>query len=31
MALLLGWQFTLGEFVGGPLMNVLLAVIDALP
>ena len=25
MALLLGWQFTLGEFVGGPLMIVLLA------
>ena len=29
MALLLGWQFTLGEFVGGPLMIVLLAL--ALP
>src|SRR5436189_3137244 len=27
MALLLGWQFTLGEFVGGPLMIVLLAVL----
>jgi uncharacterized protein len=27
MALLLGWQFTLGEFVGGPLMIVLLAVV----
>jgi hypothetical protein len=26
MALILGWQFTLGEFVGGPLMIVLLAV-----
>ena len=26
MALLLGWQFTLGEFVGGPLMIVLMAV-----
>jgi uncharacterized membrane protein YraQ (UPF0718 family) len=26
MALLLGWQFTLGEFVGGPLMIVLIAV-----
>src|SRR5712691_674781 len=25
MALMLGWQFTLGEFVGGPLMIVLLA------
>src|SRR5919108_2903485 len=25
MALLLGWQFTLGEFIGGPLMIVLLA------
>jgi hypothetical protein len=25
MALLLGWQFTLGEFVGGPLMIVLMA------
>jgi hypothetical protein len=25
MALILGWQFTLGEFVGGPLMIVLLA------
>jgi uncharacterized protein len=25
MALVLGWQFTLGEFVGGPLMIVLLA------
>src|SRR3989442_4422338 len=25
MALLLGWQFVLGEFVGGPLMFVLLA------
>ena len=24
-ALILGWQFTLGEFVGGPLMIVLLA------
>jgi uncharacterized membrane protein YraQ (UPF0718 family) len=27
MALLLGWQFTLGEFVGGPLMIVSLALI----
>jgi hypothetical protein len=27
MALVLGWQFTLGEFVGGPLMIVLLAVV----
>src|ERR671934_28506 len=27
MALLLGWEFTLGEFVGGPLMIVLLAVV----
>src|SRR5213083_329090 len=27
MALLLGWQFTLAEFVGGPLMIVLLAVV----
>src|SRR5438309_1354063 len=26
MALLLGWQFVLGEFVGGPLMIVFLAV-----
>ena len=26
MALILGWRFTLGEFVGGPLMIVLLAV-----
>jgi uncharacterized membrane protein YraQ (UPF0718 family) len=26
MALLLGWQFVLGEFVGGPLMIVLLAI-----
>jgi hypothetical protein len=26
MALLLGWQFTLGEFVGGPLMIVLMAI-----
>lgn len=26
MALLLGWQFTLAEFVGGPLMIILLAV-----
>ena len=25
MALLLGWQFTLGEFVGGPMMIVLMA------
>src|ERR671934_268920 len=25
MAVLLGWQFTVGEFVGGPLMVVLLA------
>jgi uncharacterized membrane protein YraQ (UPF0718 family) len=27
MALLLGWQFTLAEFVGGPIMIVLLAVL----
>jgi uncharacterized membrane protein YraQ (UPF0718 family) len=27
MALVLGWEFTLGEFVGGPLMIVLLAVL----
>jgi len=27
MALILGWQFTLGEFVGGPLMIVLLAIL----
>src|SRR5881392_480298 len=27
MALLLGWQFTLGEFVGGPLMIVFLALV----
>jgi uncharacterized membrane protein YraQ (UPF0718 family) len=27
MALLLGWQFTLGEFIGGPLMIVLLALV----
>src|SRR6266853_415199 len=27
MALLLGWQFTLGEFVGGPLMIILLALL----
>jgi uncharacterized protein len=27
MALILGWQFTLGEFVGGPLMIVLLAIV----
>jgi uncharacterized membrane protein YraQ (UPF0718 family) len=27
MALILGWQFTVGEFVGGPLMIVLLAVL----
>src|SRR5437870_5287931 len=27
MALLLGWQFTVGEFVGGPLMIVLLALV----
>jgi uncharacterized protein len=27
MALLLGWQFVLGEFIGGPLMIVLLAVL----
>src|SRR6266571_4720931 len=26
MALLLGWQFTVGEFAGGPLMIILLAV-----
>ena len=27
MALLLGWEFVLGEFVGGPLMIVLLAIV----
>src|SRR3982751_385643 len=27
MALLLGWRFTLGEFVGGPLMILVLAVL----
>src|SRR6059036_4114253 len=27
MAVVLGWQFTLGEFVGGPLMIVLLALV----
>ena len=27
MALILGWQFTLAEFVGGPLMIVLLAIV----
>ena len=27
MALLLGWQFTLGEFIGGPLMIVLVALL----
>jgi uncharacterized membrane protein YraQ (UPF0718 family) len=27
MALILGWQFTLGEFVGGPLMIVFVAII----
>jgi uncharacterized membrane protein YraQ (UPF0718 family) len=27
MALILGWQFTLGEFLGGPLMIVLLALL----
>ncbi len=27
MALLLGWQFTLGEFIGGPLMIVLMALV----
>jgi uncharacterized membrane protein YraQ (UPF0718 family) len=27
LALLLGWQFTLGEFIGGPLMILLLAVL----
>src|SRR5713101_8407494 len=27
MAILLGWQFTLAEFVGGPLMIVMLAVL----
>jgi uncharacterized protein len=27
MALLLGWQFTLGEFVGGPLMIVVMALL----
>src|SRR5436189_2016090 len=27
LAVLLGWQFTLGEFVGGPLMIVLMALV----
>src|SRR3981189_560015 len=27
LALLMGWQFTLGEFVGGPIMIVVLAVL----
>src|SRR5215211_8333412 len=27
MAIMLGWQFTLGEFVGGPIMIVLLALL----
>ena len=27
MALLLGWQFTLGEFVGGPIMIILIALV----
>src|ERR671934_43122 len=27
MALILGWQFTVGEFVGGPLMIVMLALL----
>jgi len=27
MALLLGWQFTLGEFIGGPIMIILLALV----
>src|SRR5437763_15023322 len=27
MALLIGWQFTVGEFVGGPLMIVLVAIL----
>jgi len=27
MALILGWQFTLGEFVGGPLMIILVAIV----
>ena len=27
LALLIGWQFTLGEFVGGPLMIVFLAIL----
>jgi uncharacterized membrane protein YraQ (UPF0718 family) len=27
MALILGWRFTLGEFIGGPLMIVLLAIV----
>jgi hypothetical protein len=29
MWLLLGWQFVLGEFVGGPLMIVLMALLSA--
>jgi uncharacterized membrane protein YraQ (UPF0718 family) len=27
MALLLGWQFTLGEFIGGPIMIILIALV----
>ncbi len=27
LALLMGWQFTLGEFVGGPIMIVVLALL----
>src|SRR5476649_1034444 len=27
LALLIGWQFTLGEFVGGPIMIIVLAVV----
>src|SRR6266487_3880480 len=27
MAILLGWQFTLGEFLGGPMMIVILAIL----
>src|ERR1019366_3073099 len=29
LALLIGWQFTLAEFVGGPLMIILLALVRA--
>ena len=31
LALLIGWQFTLAEFVGGPLMIVMIALVFRLP